>query len=44
MQVSCHVVQQNKYKSMEEELLGFFHIIANKVRASATGATVWFDC
>ena len=29
-----------KYKSMEEKLLGFFYIIENKVRASATGATV----
>ena len=28
------------YKSMEEKLLGFFHIIVNKVRASATGVTV----
>ena len=40
MQVSCHLVRQKKYKSMEEKLLGFFHIIANKVKASATGATV----
>lgn len=40
MQVFCHLVQQKKYKSMEEKLLGFFHIIANKVKASATGATV----
>ena len=29
-----------KDKSMDEKLLGFFHIIANKVRASAKGATV----
>ena len=40
MQVSCHLVQQKKYKLIEEKLLGFFHIIANKVRASAKGATV----
>ena len=40
MQVFCHLVQQKKYKSMEEKLFGFFHIIANKVEASATGATV----
>ena len=43
MQVSCHLVQQKKYKSMEEKLLGFFHIIANKVRARATGATVLYN-
>ena len=29
-----------KYKSIEEKLLSFFHIIANKVRAIAKGATV----
>ena len=29
-----------KYKSIEEKLLGFFHIISNKVRASPKGATV----
>ena len=29
-----------KYKLIEEKRLGFFHIIANKVRASAKGATV----
>ena len=40
MQVSCHLVQQKNYKSVEEKLLGFFHIIANTVRASATGTTV----
>ena len=40
MQVSYHLVQQKKYKSIEEKLLGFFHIIANKVRAIAKGATV----
>ena len=40
MQVSCHLVQQKKYKSMEEKLLGFFRIIANKVKVSAMGATV----
>ena len=40
VQVFCHLVQQKKDKSMEEKLLGFDHIIANKVRASASGATV----
>ena len=28
------------YKSMEEKLLGLFHMIANKVRASARRTTV----
>ena len=37
------VKQQKKYKSMEEKLLGFFHIIANKVRVHATGATVLYN-
>ena len=40
MQVSFHLVQKKKDKSMDEKLLGYFHIIANKVRTSAMGATV----
>ena len=34
------LVAAKKYQSMKEKLLGFFHIIANKVRATAKGATV----
>ena len=40
MQVFCHLVQQKNYKSVEEKLLGFFHVIAITVQASATGETV----